>query len=75
MEVPIAVHHANIAATDLNPKGLVGRGCSKVVVETVKSIPMDCAHSTVTAASDHAGSYELITHDGIKEQTIFHLQK
>ena len=66
MEVPIAVHHANIP-TDLNPKGLVGRGCSKVVVETVKSIPMDFAHSTVTAASDHAGSYELISHDGSKE--------
>ena len=67
MEVPIAVHHANIA--DVNPKGqLSGRGCSKVVVETVKSIPMDCAHSTVTATSEHTGNgYELISHEGIKE--------
>ena len=67
MEVPIAVHtHAYITAVDVNPKGL-NRGCSKVVVEKIQSIPMDCGHGAVTATSDHTGSYELISADGMKE--------
>ena len=67
MEVPIAIHHANITAVDVNPKGL-NRGCSKVVVEKIQSIPMDCGHGAVTATSDHhTGSYELISADGMKE--------
>ena len=60
MEIPV---------TTIDPKGLGGRGCSKVVVETVKSIPMD-GTSQVTATSattSEAGGYELISPEGIKE--------
>ena len=43
-------------AANHSPKGL-NRGCSKVVVETVKSIPMDQASAGT--------SYELISHEGL----------
>jgi len=44
------------APANHSPKGL-NRGCSKVVVETVKSIPMDQASAGT--------SYELISHEGL----------
>ena len=63
MEVPIHT------VASLDPKGLSGRGCSKVVVETVKSIPMDDGVCTVTATNaEHAQTYEILSHhDGNKE--------
>ena len=73
MEVPISNGTVgSVATVSIDPKGLNGRGCSKVVVETVKSIPMD-AGGCVTAATSESnvvgGNYELMTHDmnGMKE--------
>jgi hypothetical protein len=62
MEVPIinqcgSAVHATVSVVD--PKGLYGRGCSKVVVETVKSIPMD-EGGAVSAANN--GNYEHYQH-------------
>lgn len=68
-EAPVAVMEVPIQVANLDPKsaaGLAGRGCSKVVVETVKSIPMESS-GVVTAEGTSAGCYELISHDGIKE--------
>ena len=69
MEVPIS-NGGPVATVSIDPKGL-NRGCSKVVVETVKSIPMDaggCVTATTTEASA-GGHYELMSHgmDGMKE--------
>ena len=69
MEVPISNGTVgSVATVSIDPKGLNGRGCSKVVVETVKSIPMD-AGGCVTSESNVVGNYELMTHDmnGMKE--------
>merc|ERR1712018_380008 len=69
MEVPIS-NGGPVATVSIDPKGL-NRGCSKVVVETVKSIPMDaggCVTATTTEASA-GGHYELMSHgmDGMKK--------
>lgn len=70
MEVPIS-NGGPVATVSIDPKGL-NRGCSKVVVETVKSIPMDaggCVTATTTEAGTAGGHYELMSHDmnGMKE--------
>ena len=70
MEVPISNGTVgSVATVSIDPKGLNGRGCSKVVVETVKSIPMHDAGGCVTSESNVVGNYELMTHDmnGMKE--------
>ena len=73
MEVPISNGAVgSVATVSIDPKGLNGRGCSKVVVETVKSIPMDaggCVTAATTESNVVGGNYELMTHDmnGMKE--------
>ena len=62
---PVAVMEIPLA--HLDPKGLTGRGCSKVVVETVKSIPMDGAVGVTATSGTESAAYELISSDGIKE--------
>lgn len=69
-EAPVTVMEVPIQVANLDPKsaGLAGRGCSKVVVETVKSIPMESSGVvTATSSEGTTGCYELISHDGIKE--------
>lgn len=65
MQVPItnssSVATVSVMAEPQTPKGSPQTriGCSKVVVETVKSIPMD------QAEAGNATSYELISHEGL----------
>jgi len=61
MQVPITNSSSVATVSVMDPKGLSGRGCSKVVVETVKSIPMEATG----VASGGVASYELISHEGL----------
>ena len=60
MQVPLTNSGSVATVSVMDPKGLAGRGCSKVVVETVKSIPMEA-----TGAAGVTASCEFISHEGL----------
>lgn len=69
---PVTVHmEVPIQVANLDPKNhsQVNRGCSKVVVESVKSIPMEIAPTTAASTTGEAAqaTYELNLPDGMKE--------